>query len=133
MRLNLKIILLSVSIIIIICLSVLYINSIDTIDESKYSYHKLENEINNIKIIKQRYGKKQVNKRKINRIISPFNQNVIFIKEDKNALEFKITNINKNDLYKLTKVILNNGFKILNFKIKRISPNRAELNCKVLF
>lgn len=133
MNLNLKI-----TILIILTLGLFFVGfisnaSIKDVENEKKSFFKLSNELHIIKNITEYYGKTTKNKRKINRIISFYEKRIIFKKEEKSSIEFKVSKLNKDELNRLSKDILNGGFKISNFKVLRIDNNKAEITCKVLF
>ena len=116
-----------------IAMSVFLKSSTKSVDENRLSYHKLSKELHVIKQIDSFYGKKTQNKAKIFSIINKYNNNVIYKKEDKKSIEFKISKINDKMLNKLNKEIINAGLKITMLKIKRLDAHMSEFSCKVVF
>ena len=111
----------------------IYNNSLgNKLVSSEKEFHKLASELNTIKNVKNYYADKNINKKKLTLITSLYKKNIVSIKEDKESLEFKINNLDKNSVYQLTKGIVNGGFKVMNFKVFRTSSSKAEVQCKVL-
>ena len=130
---NFKVIILLVLFIVSVVMSLYVKDSTESADENRLSYHKLSKELNIIKQIDSYYGKKTQNKRKINSIISKYNNQMVYKKENKKSIEFKISKLNDKKLNKLNKEILNTGLKISRLKIKRLNSHISEFSCKVIF
>jgi len=114
--------------------SLIYLQSIkQNVKQSYSSYEKVANEIAIIKQLKNYYGDKKSNKRKIYTIIDRYKTNTLSKNEDKTSLEFTIGKLKDTTLDTLTKDILNSGVKIVKFNIKRVDANKGELFCKVIF
>lgn len=133
MNVNIKLIILSVLIGLIFILTVLSNISTKDLESSKSELDKLSNKLHIIKSITNYYDKPDKNKRKLSRILSNYSEQIIFKKEEKSTIEFKVSNINSNKLNILIKDIVNGGFKVLNFKVTRLTDKNAELHLKVLF
>ena len=133
MTANIKISILAILSLLILGITLLSMNSTDELVDSEKSFHKLNSELHIIKNIKSYYGEPKQNKRKLTRIISSYGKNVVFQKEDKNSIEFRVSNLNNKKLNSLIKSISNGGFKVLNIEVLRTSSNKAEFSCKVLF
>lgn len=114
--------------------SLIYLQNIkQNVKKSYSSYEKVANEIAIIKQLKNYYGDKKSNKRKIYTIIDRYKANTLSKNEDKTSLEFTIGKLKDTNLNSLTKDILNSGVKIVKFNIKRVDAHSGELFCKVMF
>jgi hypothetical protein len=133
MSLNIKIVLLSILGLLIISVSLLFSGSTKELSSSKESFHKLAKELQIIENIKNYYGDEKTNQKKLHRLTDQYKKNIVFLKEEKDNIEFKMANLSKDKLYQVTKNIVDGGFKVLNLKVSRMDDNKAEFNCKVLF
>jgi type II secretory pathway pseudopilin PulG len=114
--------------------SFLYLQNIQVNQlQSFKSYEKTANEIAIIKQLKEYYGDKKSNTRKINNIIDKYKSKIVNKKEDKNSLEFTATKLNHTELDDINQMLLNSGVKIVKINIKRVDPQTGEFFCKVIF
>ncbi|MGB5867097.1 MAG: hypothetical protein WBG69_04390 [Arcobacteraceae bacterium] len=119
---------------IVTIVSLFYVDSSNKdVKEQFYLYEKTANEIAIIKNLKEYYGDKKSNKRKINNTISKYSSKIANKKEDKNSLEFTVNKLSHKELDSLNKEILNSGVKVIKLNIRKIDANSGELFCKVMF
>ena len=112
----------------------LYVEGIKSdIKQSYKLYEKTANEINIITQLKNYYGDKKTNQRKIENITNNYKSKITNKKEDKNSIEFTISKLNYKELDSLNSELLSSGVKVVKLSIKRIDAHTGELFCKVLF
>ena len=133
MSLNVKIGILGVLLLLIVSSVFVFLTSIDELENSKKSFHKLENELNVIKTLQEYYGEDKNNKKKLLIITQAHKDKILSIKENKESIEFTMQNLNDDTLNGLLKNIVDKGLKIAKMKIIRTDGHKAQLNLKVIF
>jgi hypothetical protein len=130
---NTKLLILAVLLLSIIS-SFFYFQTIqeDSIRSYK-SYEKTANEISIISKLKNYYGSKKTNKRKVHTIINKYKSQLVNKKENKNSIEFTITKLNHSQLDTVNREILNSGVNVLQLTITKLDTQTGKLFCKVLF
>ena len=131
-NINIKLGILLVLLVSILGIGLWSLNSTKKLQDEKKSFHKLAKELHLIKGIKAYYGEVKTNKKRLDILISKYKKDIISVKEDKGSMEFKIGNLNKDDVNNIVKNLVNKGFKVLQMKIDRASAEKAELSFKVL-
>jgi len=114
--------------------SMLYIQTLkETVDQNYKNYEKTANEITIIKQLKEYYGDKKSNKRKIYNILNNYKSKTVSKKEDKASIEFTISKLNYKELDSLNSELLSSGVKVVKLSVKRVDAHTGELFCKVMF
>ncbi|BFU78360.1 hypothetical protein ALC152_15750 [Arcobacter sp. 15-2] len=114
--------------------SMLYIQTLkETVHQNYKNYEKTANEITIIKQLKEYYGDKKSNKRKIYNILNNYKSKTVSKKEDKASIEFTISKLNYKELDSLNSELLSSGVKVVKLSVKRVDAHTGELFCKVMF
>jgi len=114
--------------------SMLYIQTLkETVQQNYKNYEKTANEITIIKQLKEYYGDKKSNKRKIYNILNNYKSKTVSKKEDKASIEFTISKLNYKELDSLNSELLSSGVKVVKLSVKRVDAHTGELFCKVMF
>ena len=114
--------------------SMLYIQTLkETVQQNYKNYEKTANEITIIKQLKEYYGDKKSNKRKIYNILNNYKSKTVSKKEDKASIEFTISKLNYKELDSLNSELLSSGVKVVKLSVKRVDAHTGELSCKVMF
>lgn len=130
---NTKFIVLALLVVLTIS-SMLYIQTLkETVQQNYKNYEKTANEITVIKQLKEYYGDKKSNKRKIYNILNNYKSKTVSKKEDKASIEFTISKLNYKELDSLNSELLSSGVKVVKLSVKRVDAHTGELFCKVSF
>lgn len=105
----------------------------ETVQQNYKNYEKTANEITVIKQLKEYYGDKKSNKRKVYNILNNYKSKTVSKKEDKASIEFTISKLNYKELDSLNSELLSSGVKVVKLSVKRVDAHTGELFCKVSF